>query len=145
MDLPQFEGVFTELISNFDPKRIVKNLMRANVDSVYFWPLILDCYFYDAEDTELGHKHRSLRGRDVFRELTVEARKNGLSVIAWTNPNYGLKEYAFYTVLFGIGRALGVTANIIWDRGLGYPLERPKSQTTAMLEAVVDKAKAAAA
>jgi len=63
-------------------------------------------------------------------------------VIQW---HYGLKEYAFYTVLFGIGRALGVTANIIWDRALGYPLERPKSQTTAMLEAIVDKAKATAA
>lgn len=53
-------------------------------------------------------------------------------VIQWY---YGLKEYDFYTVLFGIGRALGVCANIIWDRGLGYPIERPKSVTTAMLEA----------
>jgi citrate synthase len=37
-------------------------------------------------------------------------------------------------VLFGIGRALGVLANITWDRGLGYAIERPKSVTTAMLE-----------
>ena len=54
-------------------------------------------------------------------------------VIQWY---YGLKEYDFYTVLFAVGRALGVVANIIWDRGLGYPLERPKSVTTAMLETV---------
>ena len=40
----------------------------------------------------------------------------------------------FYTVLFGIGRALGCLANITWDRALGYPLERPKSLTTTMLE-----------
>ena len=52
-------------------------------------------------------------------------------VIQWY---YGLKEYDFYTVLFGVGRALGVLANITWDRALGYPLERPKSVTTAMLE-----------
>ncbi len=52
-------------------------------------------------------------------------------VIQWY---YGLKEYDFYTVLFAVGRAFGVVANIIWDRGLGYPLERPKSVTTAMLE-----------
>jgi citrate synthase len=52
-------------------------------------------------------------------------------VIQW---HYGLKEYDFYTVLFGVGRALGVLANITWDRALGYPLERPKSVTTAMLE-----------
>jgi citrate synthase len=54
-------------------------------------------------------------------------------VIQW---HYGLTEYDYYTVLFGVGRALGVCANIIWDRALGYPLERPKSVTTAMLEDV---------
>ena len=54
-------------------------------------------------------------------------------VIQWY---YGLKEYDFYTVLFAVGRALGVVANIIWDRALGYPIERPKSVTTAMLEEV---------
>ena len=57
-------------------------------------------------------------------------------VIQW---HYGLKEYDFYTVLFGIGRTLGVTANIIWDRALGYPIERPKSLTTEMLEEIASK------
>ena len=52
-------------------------------------------------------------------------------VIQWY---YGVREYEFYTVLFGIGRALGVCSNIIWARALGYPIERPKSLTTQMLE-----------
>lgn len=52
-------------------------------------------------------------------------------VIQW---HYGVKEYDFYTVLFGIGRSIGICANIIWDRALAYPLERPKSLTTAILE-----------
>ncbi|WP_303722225.1 citrate (Si)-synthase [Malonomonas rubra] len=52
-------------------------------------------------------------------------------VIQWY---YGVTEYEFYTVLFGIGRALGCLANITWDRALGYGIERPKSLTTAMLE-----------
>jgi citrate synthase len=52
-------------------------------------------------------------------------------VIQWY---YGVTQYEFYTVLFGIGRALGCLANITWDRALGYGLERPKSVTTAMLE-----------
>jgi citrate synthase len=52
-------------------------------------------------------------------------------VIQWY---YGLTEWDFYTVLFGIGRAIGVLTNITWDRALGYPIERPKSVTTAMLE-----------
>jgi len=54
-------------------------------------------------------------------------------VIQW---HYGLQEYDFYTVLFGIGRSLGVLSNIVWDRALGYPIERPKSLTTDMLEEI---------
>ncbi len=54
-------------------------------------------------------------------------------IIHW---HYGIQEYDFYTVLFGIGRAIGITANLVWDRALGYPLERPKSLTTAMLERI---------
>jgi len=55
-------------------------------------------------------------------------------MIQW---HYGVTEYDFYTVLFGIGRAIGITANIIWDRALMYPLERPKSITTKMIEDAV--------
>lgn len=47
---------------------------------------------------------------------------------------YGVREFDFYTVLFGVGRALGVTANYVWARALGQPIERPKSLTTKMLE-----------
>jgi len=44
--------------------------------------------------------------------------------------HYGMVEYEFYTVLFGVSRALGVLASLCWDRALGLPLERPKSVTT---------------
>jgi citrate synthase len=57
-------------------------------------------------------------------------------VIQWY---YGVTEYPFYTVLFGIGRSIGTLANITWDRALGYPIERPKSLTTAMLEDIAKK------
>jgi citrate synthase len=57
-------------------------------------------------------------------------------VIQWY---YGITEWDFYTVLFGVGRAIGVLANITWDRALGYAIERPKSLTTAMLEDVATK------
>lgn len=53
---------------------------------------------------------------------------------------YGVRDFDFYTVLFGVGRALGVTANYIWMRALGMPIERPKSLTTKMLEDMVAKA-----
>jgi hypothetical protein len=43
---------------------------------------------------------------------------------------YGLKEMNYYTVLFGVSRALGVLASLVWDRALGLPIERPKSLST---------------
>lgn len=87
----------------------------------------------------------------LFRVVPPILDKQGKAKNPWPNVDaqsgviqwyYGVKEYDFYTVLFGIGRALGVISNIIWDRGLGYPIERPKSVTTVMLH---DLAKAALA
>jgi len=54
---------------------------------------------------------------------------------------YGVREFEFYTVLFGVSRALGVSANYVWARALGQPIERPKSVTTKMLEDIVEKTK----
>lgn len=53
--------------------------------------------------------------------------------------HYGLKEYEFYTVLFGVSRALGVMANLCWSRALGFPIERPKSITTEAVQKWIDK------
>lgn len=43
---------------------------------------------------------------------------------------YGMTEMNYYTVLFGVSRALGVLAQLVWSRALGFPLERPKSMST---------------
>ncbi len=48
--------------------------------------------------------------------------------------HYGMVEYEFYTVLFGVSRALGVLASLIWDRALAFPIERPKSVTTDLVK-----------
>ena len=82
----------------------------------------------------------------LFRVVPPILEEHGHAKNPWPNVDaqsgviqwyYGVREYEFYTVLFGIGRALGVISNIIWDRALGYPIERPKSVTIAMLEEMV--------
>jgi len=50
---------------------------------------------------------------------------------------FNMKEMNYYTVLFGVSRALGVTASLVWDRALGLPLERPKSMSTSGLKKLV--------
>jgi len=50
---------------------------------------------------------------------------------------YGVREYDFYTVLFGVSRAMGVLAQLIWDRALGLAIERPKSVTTETIKKMI--------
>jgi len=48
--------------------------------------------------------------------------------------HFNLKEENYYTVLFGVSRALGVLPGVVWDRALGLPIERPKSVTTEWIK-----------
>nr|ACR36853.1 unknown [Zea mays] len=48
--------------------------------------------------------------------------------------HFGLSETRYHTVLFGVSRSMGVGSQLIWDRALGLPLERPKSVTMEWLE-----------
>jgi citrate synthase len=57
--------------------------------------------------------------------------------------HYNMKEMNYYTVLFGVSRAIGCLSQLIWDRALGFPLERPKSMSTEGLKKLVSKAAAA--
>ncbi len=57
--------------------------------------------------------------------------------------HYGLDQHSFYTVLFGVSRALGVLSALCWSRALGLPLERPKSLTTEAVKEILNTAKEA--
>jgi citrate synthase len=84
---------------------------------------------------------------EVVPEVLIEQGKaknpapNVDAISGTLQHHYGIKEFDFYTVMFGVGRALGVSANAVWSRALGQPLERPKSLTTAMLEKIAQEAK----
>ncbi|MFN5376891.1 MAG: citrate (Si)-synthase, eukaryotic [Chitinophagaceae bacterium] len=97
---------------------------------------------------EFGKKHMpdDALVQTVWRIYeTVPEILNSLGKVKNPSPNvdahsgallvhYGMVEYEFYTVLFGVSRALGVLASICWDRALGMPLERPKSVTTELVK-----------
>jgi citrate synthase len=57
--------------------------------------------------------------------------------------HYGMVENEFYTVIFGVSRALGVLASLIWDRALGHPIERPGSITTEGIKKKIAEAETA--
>jgi citrate synthase len=103
---------------------------------------------------EFGNKHMPEDelfrvAKLVFEIVPKVLQEQGRAKNPWPNVDaisgtlqyhYGVRQFDFYTVMFGIGRALGVTANAIWARAMGQPLERPKSVTTAMLEEIASKA-----
>ncbi|KAH8833818.1 citrate synthase [Flagelloscypha sp. PMI_526] len=51
--------------------------------------------------------------------------------------HYGLSEFKYYTVIFGVSRALGALTQLVWARALGLPIERPKSFSLDALEGMV--------
>lgn len=75
----------------------------------------------------------------IYEVVPGVLKEHGKTKNPWPNvdahsgcllTHYGLVEYDFYTVLFGVSRAYGALAQLCIDRILGLPLERPKSVTT---------------
>lgn len=54
--------------------------------------------------------------------------------------HYGFEETLYYTATFGVSRGLGPLAQLIWDRALGLPIERPKSVDLKGLLALAEAA-----
>jgi citrate synthase len=42
---------------------------------------------------------------------------------------FGVVEFDYYTLLFGVSRTLGLCSQLILDRAMGFPITRPKSVT----------------
>lgn len=85
----------------------------------------------------------SIAADPVFRLVAANARlapdvlkKHGKTKNPYPNVDsssgvlfhhYGFRETLYYTATFGVSRGLGPLAQLIWDRALGLPIERPKS------------------
>ncbi|HPF36811.1 MAG TPA: citrate (Si)-synthase [Candidatus Krumholzibacteria bacterium] len=76
---------------------------------------------------------------NVFEVVPQVLMEQGKAKNPWPNVDagsgallyhYGLKEFSYYTVLFSVSRAMGMLSQLIVNRALGAPIERPKSVTT---------------
>lgn len=54
--------------------------------------------------------------------------------------DFGMTEFTFYTVMFGVSRALGICAQILFHRMVGSAIVRPKSVTLDELEHMAQRA-----
>ena len=79
----------------------------------------------------------------VFRIVPKVLTEQGKAKDPWPNVDagsgallyhFGLKEFSYYTVLFSVSRAMGMCAQLVVNRGVGTPIERPKSVTTKWMK-----------
>jgi citrate synthase len=52
---------------------------------------------------------------------------------------FGVTQAQYYTVMFGVSRAMGMCAQLVMSRAWGEPIERPKSITLEDLQQMVNK------
>ena len=75
----------------------------------------------------------------LFTTIPEILKEHGKAKNPWPNVDagsgallhhFGLTEFDYYTVLFGVSRNLGMLSQLILSRGLGEAIERPKSVGT---------------
>jgi citrate synthase len=104
----------------------------------------------DFYKTYIGHDDMCEIVQRIYKVAPPILESTGKIKNPWPNVDahsgvllvhYGMHEHDFYTVLFGVSRALGVLASLIWDRALGSPIERPGSITTEWVKKKIEAAK----
>lgn len=89
----------------------------------------------------------------IFRIVPGVLKEQGKAKDPWPNVDaisgsllyhFGLTEFEYYTVLFGVSRALGMCSQLIINRALGTPITRPKSVSTKWVQGAASTARAAA-
>ncbi len=75
----------------------------------------------------------------LFHITPAVLKEQGKAKDPWPNVDagsgsllylFGLTEFDYYTVLFGVSRALGMCSQLVLNRLLGTPITRPKSVST---------------
>lgn len=74
----------------------------------------------------------------IFNIIPNVLREHGKAKNPWPNVDaasgsllyaYGMTEFDFYTVMFGVSRAIGLCAQMVVNRMMAMPIVRPKSLT----------------
>lgn len=81
----------------------------------------------------------------IFNLIPDVLREHGKAKNPWPNVDaasgsllyaYGMKEFDFYTVMFGVSRAIGLCAQMVVNRMMAMPIVRPKSLTLDEISAL---------
>lgn len=79
----------------------------------------------------------------MFETIPGILQEHGKAKNPWPNVDagsgallyhFGMTEYTYYTVLFGVSRAMGVLSQLVINRAIGTPITRPKSVTSEWIK-----------
>jgi len=85
----------------------------------------------------------------LFETVPDILKTHGKAANPWPNVDavsgallhyFGIREFDYYTVLFGASRIMGLLAQLVLSRGIGEPIERPKSVSIRVLKALAESA-----
>lgn len=78
----------------------------------------------------------------IYKVVPGVLQEHGKAKNPWPNVDafsgsllyaYGMTEFDFYTVMFGVSRAIGLCSQMVVNRMMGSPIVRPKSLTLSEL------------
>ncbi len=84
----------------------------------------------------------------IFAIVPEVLKEQGKAKDPWPNVDaasgallyhFGMTEFAYYTVLFSVSRAMGICAQAILNRGIGSAIVRPKSVSTEWVKKAAAK------
>jgi citrate synthase len=87
---------------------------------------------------------------DLYEVVPGILQEQGKAKNPWPNVDagsgsllyhFGMKEFDYYTVLFGVSRTLGIASQLVINRALGAPIERPKSVATSEIKQMLAEGK----
>jgi len=79
----------------------------------------------------------------IYKVVPEVLKEHGKAKNPWPNVDaasgsilyhYGMSEFAYYTVMFSVSRVMGMCAQLVWNRAMLAPIERPKSVTLDWLK-----------
>jgi citrate synthase len=82
----------------------------------------------------------------IYKIVPDVLKEHGKAKNPWPNVDaasgsilyhYGMTEFPYYTVMFSVSRVMGMCAQLVWNRAMLAPIERPKSVTVSWLKSQV--------
>ncbi len=95
------------ILANFNAADIVAAVCGAGSEALYVFAK--DCYGNSYYPTQIGHRHRCLRGRDFLAEVLQAAEPKGLPIVAYYSviwDNRAAEEHPDWCLRDASGRPL---------------------------------------